>query len=173
VVLLADGSPAGAAATGFAVIRMPYYTKVLQPGENVKYLGRLHWTIYIRALLYLIFMEVLAFGSISLLDLFGHTLLIIAFFTATGLIQFFNPWLRRATTEIVVTDKRIIHKVGLIARQTEEMNISKIETVDVSQGVWGRIFDYGTVLIIGVGASWEPLEFVASPLELRNAILVG
>jgi uncharacterized membrane protein YdbT with pleckstrin-like domain len=79
----------------------------------------------------------------------------------------------RTTTEIVVTDKRIIHKVGLIARQTEEMNISKIETVEVEQGIFGRIFDYGTVLIIGVGASWEPLKFVASPLELRNAIIVG
>ena len=78
-----------------------------------------------------------------------------------------------ATTEIVVTDKRIIHKIGWIARHTEEMNITKVETVDVNQGIAGRIFGFGAVLIKGIGGSWEPLRHIALPLELRNAIIVG
>jgi uncharacterized membrane protein YdbT with pleckstrin-like domain len=90
-----------------------------------------------------------------------------------SVMSFLPSWFRRVTTEIVVTDKRIIHKVGWIARRTEEMNMTKVETVDVRQGIVGRIFGFGTVLIIGIGASWEPLVFMASPLELRNAIMVG
>ena len=88
-------------------------------------------------------------------------------------ISFLHPWFVRTTTEIVVTDKRIIHKVGWIARQTKEMNMTKVETVEVEQGFVGRILGFGTVLIIGIGASWEPLVYVASPLELRNAIMIG
>jgi hypothetical protein len=53
------------------------------------------------------------------------------------------------------------------------MNISKIETVDVMQGILGRIFDYGTVVIRGTGSGIEPLRHIAAPLELRNAIVVG
>lgn len=89
------------------------------------------------------------------------------------IISFARCWFVRVTTEIVVTDKRIIHKVGWIARRTEEMNITKVETVDVDQGVVGRILGFGTVLIRGIGGSWEPLRRLASPLELRNAIIVG
>ncbi len=88
-------------------------------------------------------------------------------------VSFLSAWFVRVTTEIVVTDKRIIHKVGWIARRTEEINITKVETVDVAQGIVGRIFDFGTVLIKGIGGSWEPLRRVASPLQLRNAIIVG
>jgi membrane protein YdbS with pleckstrin-like domain len=90
-----------------------------------------------------------------------------------SVMSFIPPWFRRATTEIVVTDKRIIHKVGWIASRTEEMNMTKVETVDVRQGVGGRMLGFDTVLIIGIGSSWEPLAFVSSPLELRNAIMVG
>jgi uncharacterized membrane protein YdbT with pleckstrin-like domain len=90
-----------------------------------------------------------------------------------ALVAFLGAWFVRVSTEIVVTDKRIIHKVGWIARRTEEINITKVETVDVAQGIVGRIFDFGTVLIKGIGGSWEPLRRVASPLQLRNAIIVG
>jgi hypothetical protein len=152
---------------------MKYYEKVLQPDEKVKYVGSLHWTIYTRAILFATLIALIAWGTIWMFDLIPNKALVIAFFACLAVVPFFDPWLVRTTTEIVVTDKRIIHKVGLIARQTEEMNISKIETVEVEQRIFGRILDYGTVLIIGVGASWEPLKFVASPLKLRNAIIVG
>ena len=54
-----------------------------------------------------------------------------------------------------MTDKRIIHKRGLISRHTQEMNITKVETVDVFQTFWGRIFGYGMVMAKGTGASLE------------------
>jgi hypothetical protein len=73
----------------------------------------------------------------------------------------------------VVTDKRIIHKDGFIARHTQEMNISKVETVDVVQPFWGRILGYGMVRAVGTGASLETLPYVASPLQLRSSIIAG
>jgi uncharacterized membrane protein YdbT with pleckstrin-like domain len=153
---------------------MAYYTKVLQPNENVKYIGGLHWTIYRDAILFGILTLIVLIVYLRLSGDEAFVALVVAgFFLFLAVVCFVRSWFVRITTEIVVTDKRIIHKVGWIARRTEEINITKVETVDVRQGVTGRIFNFGTVGIIGVGASWEPLPRVSSPLALRNAIIVG
>jgi uncharacterized membrane protein YdbT with pleckstrin-like domain len=153
---------------------MTYYTKVLQPDESVKYVGTLHWTIYRNSILLGLLTIIVAVASLDVTDDYRLVTLsasgIVAFLT---IVSFLRAWFVRVTTEIVVTDKRVIHKVGWIARRTEEINVSKVETVDVSQGVPGRILDFGTVLIRGIGGSWEPLRRVAEPLKLRNAIIVG
>jgi membrane protein YdbS with pleckstrin-like domain len=156
------------------VDEMAYYTKVLQPSENVRYVGGLHWMIYRDAILFgvLVIAALIVYfrldGNQALV-----ALIVAALFLLLAALSFLRSWLVRVTTEIVVTDKRIIHKVGWIARRTEEINITKVETVDVSQGIAGRIFDFGTVGIVGIGASWEPLRRVKAPLELRNAIIIG
>jgi uncharacterized membrane protein YdbT with pleckstrin-like domain len=96
-----------------------------------------------------------------------------AIFGILTIIAFLRAWFLQWTTETVVTDKRIIHKLGFIARRTQEINITKVETVDVRQTFWGRILGYGSVTAIGTGASLETLPYVASPLQLRNSIVVG
>jgi hypothetical protein len=53
------------------------------------------------------------------------------------------------------------------------MNVGKIETVDVEQGVGGRIWGYGTLLIHGTGSGFEPLVGIGAPLLIRNAIITG
>jgi uncharacterized membrane protein YdbT with pleckstrin-like domain len=90
-----------------------------------------------------------------------------------GILLLLGAWIRRQSTEIAVTDKRVIYKRGLLSRHTVEMNVSKIETVDVEQGLAGRIWGYGTLLIRGTGAGFEPLEGIGSPLRIRNAIVAG
>jgi uncharacterized membrane protein YdbT with pleckstrin-like domain len=154
-------------------VKMAYYKKVIQPGENVKYVGELHWMIYKEAIILSFFIVFAGIVGTATLDQTGELPLIFPISLVLSVLPFMPPWLRRATTEIVVTDKRIIRKVGWIARRTEEMNMTKVETVDVRQGVVGRMLGFGTVLIIGVGSSWEPLVCVTSPVELRNAIMVG
>jgi len=153
---------------------MAYYTKVLQPDETVKYVAKLHWSMYKHAIWLGVLTVALAVFSLSLVE--NQRLIALAGAALLGLlaiVSFIGTWFVRVTTEIVVTDKRVIHKVGWIARRTEEINVSKVETVDVTQGIAGRVLDSGTVLIRGIGGSWEPLRNVASPLQLRNAIIVG
>ena len=153
---------------------MTYYTKVLQPDEQVKYVGKLHWTIYRNAIFLGILAVIVAGFAVSLTDDQRSLVFVVSGILAIlALVSFLGAWFVRVCTEIVVTDKRIIHKVGWIARRTEEINITKVETVDVAQGIVGRMFDFGTVLIKGIGGSWEPLRRVSSPLQLRNAIIVG
>jgi hypothetical protein len=74
------------------------------------------------------------------------------------------------TSELVITDRRVLIKVGFIQRHTFEMFISKIESVGVFQSMLGRLFNYGTVEIRGTGGSAESFATIAAPLPFRDAI---
>jgi uncharacterized membrane protein YdbT with pleckstrin-like domain len=66
--------------------------------------------------------------------------------------------------------RRVIYKKGLIRRQTNEMNMDKVESVQINQSILGRLLDYGDVTILGTGEGFETLRTIASPIELRNSI---
>jgi uncharacterized membrane protein YdbT with pleckstrin-like domain len=80
------------------------------------------------------------------------------------------PTIAYASSELVITNMRVLINTGVIRRQTLEMFISKIESIAVDQGFLGRMFDYGTVLIRGTGGFQEPFEAIARPLEFRNSV---
>ncbi len=157
---------------------MSYVKHVIQPGERIVMVGRISWVIYHRA----IFCVILAVVLIILEWVFlsqsdARTDLMYATVVLFGLAALFTAaraWFIRWTTEIAVTDKRIIFKRGFITRQTAEMSVDKATTVDVSQSIWGRIFDYGSVHIHAAGGAGaiERLDGVAAPIALRNAIEV-
>src|SRR5919197_1546927 len=89
---------------------------------------------------------------------------------AAGVALLAHAWFKRWTTEIAVTDRRIIYKEGFIRRRTIEMHMDKVESVDVEQSILGRLFGYGDILVRGVGTGFEPLRMVASAIELRNHV---
>jgi uncharacterized membrane protein YdbT with pleckstrin-like domain len=72
-----------------------------------------------------------------------------------------------------VTNRRVIYKKGLIRLKTNEMNMDKVESVQVAQSVLGRMFDYGTVKILGTGEGLETLHTIATPIKLRNSIITS
>src|SRR5262249_55482755 len=87
-----------------------------------------------------------------------------------AIIAWLRAWIRRASTELAVTDRRVIFKRGLIRRHTVEMNMDKVESVDVDQSILGRLFNYGDVTVRGTGASIEPLRMIDDPLALRSRV---
>lgn len=92
------------------------------------------------------------------------------FFTLQGLFTLFiAPALKRWSDEFVVTNKRIICKTGIISRKTFEMNLTKVETVNVDQSIFGRLLGFGTITIIGTGGTREIFDDIASPVEFRKA----
>jgi len=78
-------------------------------------------------------------------------------------------WLKRWLSEFVITNRRIVIKEGFIARRTFEMNLSKIETVNVDQTVMGRILNYGSITIIGTGGTKETFHNIARPMKFRQS----
>ena len=149
---------------------MSYVNRVLQPGEVVRHVTGLHWILYVPGLLVWILagIALIAFPEPSRLH--GAAVIVAWLCFAVGLVMIGRAWFQRWTTEIAVTDRRIIYKTGFIRRDSTEMHMDKVESVEVKQTVLGRILDYGDVEIRGVGVGLEPLRMIAKPLELRNHI---
>lgn len=79
-----------------------------------------------------------------------------------------HPLIRRATSEHAITNKRVIIKVGLISRRTLEMNLSKIESVNVNQSIVARLLGYGSIVVVGTGGTREVFHDIADPLGFRR-----
>ena len=85
-----------------------------------------------------------------------------------GLIILPWVWMRYASTELAITNKRIIVKVGFIHRDTVELNLTRVESLQVHQSLFGRMCDYGSILISGAGSPQAPVPGIAHPLEFRK-----
>ncbi|WP_440055449.1 PH domain-containing protein [Pseudoalteromonas sp. T1lg65] len=79
-------------------------------------------------------------------------------------------WLGWRNTEQGVTNKRVIYKHGIIARKTDEMRLSAIESIIIKQGILGRIFGYGTVIVTGRGAGDVAIKWMADPIRVKREI---
>jgi len=94
----------------------------------------------------------------------------IIYLTAKAILTIWiGPFIQQATSEFAITTKRVIIKVGLISRRTLEMNLSKIETVNVDQSILGRILNYGSITIIGTGGTREVFGDISNPMQFRRA----
>ncbi len=149
-----------------------YIDDILQPGEKVLYSTNAHWMFYLPAIAAWIvaigFLVASRMIGIEALMLICLTLAAIAGLAALYLTV--TAWFHRWTTETDVTNMRIVHKTGFITRQTFEMSLDKVESVDVDQSIAGRILNYGDVIVRGVGEHEEKITTIASPLAFRNAI---
>ena len=90
----------------------------------------------------------------------------------SGLIDGLNILRRIFSTEIAITNKRIIYKTGLLRRSINELNLNQIEAINLQQNLWERFFDYGTLECIGSGSTGFKIESIHSPLTFRRKIAV-
>jgi uncharacterized membrane protein YdbT with pleckstrin-like domain len=148
-----------------------YVDSVLAEGERIVYRATIsHWKFFPSYLVGTLFL-LTGFGAyIATGYRAGASLAMVAVPLVIGLAAIFTAIIRRQTTELVLTDRRIITKRGLVSRDTVEMNLSKVESLHVNQSLMGRILDYGDVTVVGTGASLEPLRGIARPLELRKKL---
>jgi uncharacterized membrane protein YdbT with pleckstrin-like domain len=156
---------------------MSYVAKVLQPGETVTAVGRLHWIVYRKAIAALVLALVLFAVAKTTPGLTRNTAgtiniigLVVVFFAVWLAL---NAWFDRWITEIAVTSRRVIYKRGFIKRYTAEMNMDKVESVVVTQSILGRVLGYGTIHVRGTGEGIEHLHDIRAPLALRNCIIAG
>jgi membrane protein YdbS with pleckstrin-like domain len=124
-----------------------YVDSVLISGERVLHRGRVSLWPHAGKLIL----------GILLLPLFG-----------LGLVLLVWVYIIYKTTEIAITNKRIIAKSGFVSRNTIEINLPKIESLQVEQGVLGRMLDYGTVIVAGAGTPSLTFPGIAAPLLFRK-----
>jgi uncharacterized membrane protein YdbT with pleckstrin-like domain len=149
-----------------------YIDDILQPGEKVLYSTNAHWIFFLPAIAAWIVAAVLLVLSRmttteSLILVCVAASVVVA---VVALVLTAKAWFHRWTTETDVTNLRVVHKTGFIKRRTFEMSLDKVESVDVNQSILGRILNYGSVTVRGVGEGAETIDTIAAPLDFRNHI---
>lgn len=112
-------------------------------------------------------------GHISLWALWHLIALGVVLLPAFGLgfIFLVLAYVKYRTTELAITNKRVIVKSGFIRRSTIEININKVESLQVDQEVLGRMFNFGTLIISGAGTPQAPVAGISRPMEFRKAFM--
>jgi len=125
---------------------MSYIDQSLVPGEVVIHRARVSWWSQAGMVL---------LGIVTLVVVIGLFFLIYA-------------WIKIRSTEVAITNRRIIAKFGFITRHTVEINLDKVESLRVEQRFWGRVLNFGTIFISGAGSAVAPMPNIADPLLFRQ-----
>jgi uncharacterized membrane protein YdbT with pleckstrin-like domain len=139
-----------------------YIDENLLPEEHVVYRADLHWIIFARAILVLVVGLVLVF--VPRIAQASVVVLLI------GVVMLVPPFVAYRTTELGVTNKRVIVKTGLVRRRTLELLLRQVEAILVDQSLLGRLFGFGSITLTGTGGVREIFHRVRDPLELRRRI---
>ncbi len=147
-----------------------YLDRTLAADEDLVYQAKVHWMIYLPAIIVMILgvpgvMTTLAFLFSG--DGLAPTWIIFA----VGLLWFVWLHLVRINTEMFVTTKRVVIKTGVIARKTIELNLKRVESFSVDQSILGRMFNYGTVNVLGTGGVVNKVKNVDDPLTFRAKVV--
>ena len=176
---------------------MLYVQQSLAPDEELIHIGRFHWWYNVQASMSIVWGVFICALIISLsvyaqlnlgINLSVYNLphdasnldivralhpgikLVSFLMFLMGLLRFAQMMVTKATTEIAITTSRLIYKRGLVARSVGEISIDRIEGVNVVQGILGRIFDFGRLVIRGMGVGEMVLPPIERPIVFRKAI---
>lgn len=170
---------------------MLYVEQSLGPEEELVHIGSFHWMYTFQAGMTIVWgmlaSIMVIFASVFMYKQFGQFpealptfeaiqylhpgLRIFAFLMfILGLLSFAQMMVTKATTEIAITNNRLVYKRGLVARHVGEISIDRIEGVNVLQSILGRIFNYGRVAIRGMGVGEVVLPPIEDPIEFRKSI---
>jgi uncharacterized membrane protein YdbT with pleckstrin-like domain len=149
---------------------MKYIDRVLGRNEEIVHESRLHWIIFAAPMTAII----IGMAALSTIDRTRGDNSVVAVLTGigfcgVGFVMLVRSFVDYWTTEIAVTTHRVVFKRGLIARNTIEISLNRVEGLDVKQSILGRILHYGTVIIRGTGIGVQPMRDIANPLDLRKA----
>ena len=128
---------------------MSYIDDSLIAGERIIHRARVSWWSQFGLVL---------IGILTLIIVIGLGFLVVA-------------WVRVRSTEIAITNRRVIAKFGFVKRHTVEINLDKVEALKVEQGFLGRVLNYGTIFISGAGTSVAPMPNIADPLVFRRKFM--
>jgi len=138
-----------------------YIDDGLLTGENVVYRTKLHPIIFAPAAIVVVLGIVIALAWSQILGLLAGII---------GVAMGTLALIRYNSSEFAVTNRRVIIKVGALGSRLLEVELNRIEGIDVEQSAFGRLFDYGTLGVRGIGGTEESFPAIAAPLEFRKQV---
>ena|SRR5438132_6102586 len=145
---------------------MSYIDGNLLEGERVVYRTRLHWLLFMGPVLFIVvvllpigwFLSTGTWATYAWIPL------------AVGAFILVATFIKRQSSDFVVTNRRVMMKVGVFHTRSIELLLGKVEAIAVEQSLLGRIFGYGDIVITGSGGTKEAFSKIQAPLEFRRAV---
>ena len=144
---------------------MSYIEQSLGANETVHYTAKFRTVRYFAA--WLVLAAGLVGGFVCLL--YG-TSVIAALAVVCAVAAFCSILYRPWTTEIAVTNLRLIYKRGFFQRRTNDLRLRAIEEVRLRQNFWGRMLNYGYVEFHGTGVDDLRLPALTDPVAMQKAV---
>ena len=145
---------------------MTYVDQNLLPGEEVRFRTHLHWKIYLGPVL----LSLLIFAPLTWLAYQSQRPIVAVAPVAAIVIALVSAVMRRRYSEFAVTNKRVIMKLGVFQTRSVELLLPKVEGIAVNQGLGGKLFGYGDIVVTGTGGTREQFAGIGHPTEFRNAV---
>jgi membrane protein YdbS with pleckstrin-like domain len=157
---------------------MSYIDRELADDEHIVLLGRVTWwTIVPETLLTIIVLVVAIVGA-------GLLSLLVPLFWMVALSLALVVWLAMIardvflilTTEIAITDRRVMSKAGWLRTEVKVTPLDKVNNVNVRQSLFGNLLDYGDIEVTTATAEEEDNHLVANLAhadEFRNTLTAG
>jgi len=155
---------------------LSYIDKSLIEGEKVLYQARLHWIVLLGHALIGGAVGILGIGFLiggvySARSGFSGAMGVVGFLLFIGALAIIaGGIIRRNSTEIAVTSRRVLIKTGIVKLRTLELLLARIESIGVTEPPLGRVLGYGTVVLRGTGGTPEQFDRIANPLEFRKQV---
>ena len=140
---------------------MSYIENNFMAGENIIYRAKLHWVVFLWPIIWLVIAILFFSGG-------GDTAAVGGLFILIGILTGISSFIKYSTSEFGITNKRVIVKVGFIRRNSLEVLLTKVEGIQVNQGILGRILGYASIVVSGTGGTKDPFHKIANPLEFRR-----
>jgi uncharacterized membrane protein YdbT with pleckstrin-like domain len=145
---------------------MSYIESQLLPNERIVARTARHWIVLVFPMLLATLFAVVAAVGLITHQAVGLVLVMLLLAIAIGGVA----WLVYRSADFAVTTSRLILKQGLISRRTLELQLNKVEAVNVDQSLFGRILGYGTLQVSGTGGTKEVFSVVNHPDAFRTAV---
>lgn len=160
-----------------------YVKRAMQADEKIVYCAQLHWIIYQMGFFTTILGAIFGYFGIQIVQFFFDGEMEAAFVSpvkyisialiALGAFQLLSSFIRQISTELVITDQRVIAKHGFIATTSYELMMTKVEGATIDQSVLGRVLGYGTLMVKGTGGGISPIDHVADPYKFHSFLMTA
>lgn len=145
---------------------MNYIQKNLQSGEEIKYVAKLHFFLFVQPIILLLIGAFLASSPKEISAMTHYAGLLILFF---GIVSLLSRILIKVGSSYAVTNKRVVLKTGVISRRAVDLVLAKCEGLHIKQSVLGRIFNFGTITVTTGGVS-SSYPYIANPMAFKREI---
>lgn len=134
-----------------------------ETNSDMVYQAHLHWILFVWPVVFFCFAIFVGFRypfmripslSVALIAVFWEVVV----------------WLTYQCSFLIIKKKQVILCTGIFARQTLDIALNKIESIDIRQSLLGSLFQYGSLVITGTGGTRQAVNFLNKPLTCRRYI---